>query len=157
MKTLSNKIGLLGIFSLIIFSLSCKKEEISPNEKFVGIYDYNGNIIPDDQENFPKGKGIVAVISPTKIIIYEQLPFSPERKWEFSECEISAIDPTGDPYKHYAKIVDKKTGKEIGQIRDFDYYPTGNLKKPSYRIRIDMDFVDDKNEKIVLYAIKRKD
>jgi hypothetical protein len=154
MKNIWSLIRLYGIFSLIIFSFSCKKEEVSPNEKFVGIYDYNGNTMPDDNGNFPKGEGIVAVISPTKVIIYEQKLQSPERKWEFPECEITDIDSAGTYYKHYAKIVDKRNGMLIGKIRNRSYYSNGSVY---LRVWIDMVFTDDKNEKITLYAIKRKD
>ncbi len=157
MKTLLYKIRLYGIFSLIILSLSCKKEEVSPNEKFVGIHDfYYSGPVTDGENNFLKGQGILAVISPVKIIIYEQLPFTPERKWEFSEIEIEAIDPKTDVYNNYAKIIDKRDGKEIGRIRNWDYYDY-SIKAKSYRIMLVMNFTDDKNEKIVLYAIKRKD
>ncbi|GAB3517339.1 hypothetical protein [Emticicia fontis] len=137
--------------------LSCK-EEISTNQKYIGIYDGYDKFwgIPGQDANgdFPPGLGRVALRTANKqevsVTVYENVG----RTREFPRCEILPIDTTGNIYQYYARVIEKTNNKEIAKIRQ-GYL--GSASQREERIRIDLDITVEQNRNIFYYAVKRRD
>ena len=144
---------LLPVLGSLIFLFSCK-EEISPIEKFIGVYDYYEFAIPgpDADGNYPSGEGIISIRKLNKdevsLTIYEY-----NSTKVYSPCAIETLDSTFSSYRHYARIVIKSSNTEIGKIRDWDQRGNPSFK----RVMLDIDFAIEANRKLDGVAIKRRD
>jgi hypothetical protein len=154
MKSEFYKFLLFTIFPLIIL-ISCK-ENISPNDKFIGVYDYYLYGIPgtDADGNFLRGEGRLSVRKVNK----QEVSFSvyeadnSEASWVFPHCEIIKIDTTGNKYQHYARVLNKDNNTEIAKIRNWYLPPT--IPVPE-RVYIEMNFIVENNKHIIFYAMQR--
>jgi hypothetical protein len=167
MKTLISTLCPIGLMGVIMSIYSCSKDEtITPLQQSVGIYDYyQGNLgggSPDDNGNFKTGDGRIVIrnVSNNKISLTVYIKNSIDEKvWTISQCEIMALDTTGDFGAPFGRIIDIRDNSEVGTLNNFPYV-YGNTLKSVRRITIKANSFIFGNQGILHlngYAIKQKE
>lgn len=142
---------------LLVLAISCKEKDISLANQLAGVYDYyESGVIPnpDISGKQPLGDGGITIEASSKDLIKIRINKKSQQVWDFPDCQVIGAN-NGDkrtyPF-YYAVIVDRKTNTQIAQVRDDFPYPSAAV-----RLRIDFNFVDSKNDRLMLYSIKRNE
>jgi hypothetical protein len=160
MKRYVNALSLIGIIGVILFVSSCSKEEVNPLQKYFGIYDCFplGIFAPDANDNYPYS-GIRLVIKESTdnkvtLSFYEARASSSDKVTIFSNCEIVAIDTTGNKYQEFARIITKEQ-EEIGRVSLL--YRGPKIGVTDSRLYIRLNFTIEPNRYVSWPAIQRKE
>ena len=150
---------------MMVMILSCKSDEVSPADMFVGAYDQYTGSGPDKNGDFEMN-GTTVVITKTSnqtvSVTLNGVILNARGELKdlfFPECEITNIDTTGLGiyWKKYARIVDKKNNIELCQISNL-ILPINGIKGPDLvRVRLDVAFLTEDGIRINLIGVKRKD
>lgn len=161
-KSFKKLLILIGIVGTILNINGCSKEKevVNPLQQYLGTYDCYIGGLPgtDDLENFLPGDGYLTVtdtLNKIRIIRFTPIYYNSVQKLIFTNCEFVPIDTTGNKSKPFARIMNKGTGLPIGEVT-FAYYwsKTSNIFKT--RLGLQMDVMDNDNQRLRFFAVKRR-
>jgi hypothetical protein len=161
MRRYLNRLYLIGIIGIVFIIFSCSKEEVNPLQKYFGVYDIYTKGIPavEANDNYPNSgfRLVIREANENKVTVSfyaETVSPNSDKISTFSNCEIIAIDTTGNKYQEFARIITKEQ-EEIGRVSLL--YRGPKIGVTDSRLFIRLNFMIEPNNYLRYPAIQRKE